>query len=119
MESTRDRADPTLSAGADLAVLAAVTTPLLVLAAVLGSALGGNARQLTAAVLVAVLVSANGLIFLVVDILPGTVPVGVAAAVVVLLERRSRRTRRRARDHLRPPALQHPMRRPEAEPMDA
>ena len=89
----------------------------------LGSALAGNARQLTAGVLVAVLVSANGLFFMVADMLPGTVPVGVAAAVVVLLERRSTWTRRRARDTLRrpvrPPALRYPMRGPEAEPMDA
>jgi hypothetical protein len=75
--------------------------PDLVLAAVLGAALAGNARQLTAAVLVAVLSSANGLLFLIADMLPATVPVGIAAAVVVLLERRSRRTRRRGRDGLR------------------
>jgi hypothetical protein len=40
-------------------------------------------------VLVAVLSSANGVFFLVADIVPATVPVGVAAAVVVLLERRA------------------------------
>lgn len=97
--------------------------PDLFLAAVLGSALAGNARQLTAGVLVALLVSANGLLFMFADMLPGTVPVGVAAAVVVLLERRSTWTRRPARDTLRspvrPPALRYPMRGPEAEPADA
>lgn len=68
--------------------------PDLVLAAVLGNALAGHARQRTAAVLVTLLVSANGLFFLVADMLPGTVPVGVAAAAVVLLERRGTRLRR-------------------------
>ena len=66
--------------------------PDLVLAAVLGAALAGNTRQLTAAMLVAVLSAANGLLFLIADMLPATVPVGIAAAVVVLLERRSRRS---------------------------
>jgi hypothetical protein len=93
--------------------------PDLVLAAVLGSALAGNARQLTAAVLVAVLSSAYGVFFLVADILPATVPVGVAAAVVLLLERRSKRTRRPARASLRPPALRHSMRPPGVEPVEA
>jgi hypothetical protein len=67
--------------------------PDLVLAAVLGSALAGSARQATAAVLVAVLVSANGFFFLFADMLPGTVPLGVAAALIVLLERRCVRRR--------------------------
>jgi hypothetical protein len=67
--------------------------PDLVLAAVLGNTLAGNARQLTAALLVAALVSANGIFFLVADILPGTVPLGVAAAVVAVLERRPRARR--------------------------
>jgi hypothetical protein len=60
--------------------------PDLVLAAVLGNTLAGHARQRTAAVLVAVLVSANGLFFLVADVLPDTVPVGVAAVLVAGLE---------------------------------
>jgi hypothetical protein len=93
--------------------------PDLVVAAVLGSALAGKARQLTGGVLVAVLSSANGLLLLVADMLPATVPVGVAAAVVVLLERRSRRTRRPARDSLRPPGLRRPMRPPGPEPVEA
>jgi hypothetical protein len=81
--------------------------PDLVLAAVLGTVLAGNARQLTGAVLVAVLASANGLFFLFADMLPGTVPLGVAAAVVVVLERRGRRTRRsRSKRHLGP-TLRH------------
>jgi hypothetical protein len=56
--------------------------PDLVLAAVLGAVLAGDARQLRAGVLVAALVSASGLLFLVADILPGTVPLAIAAAVV-------------------------------------
>jgi hypothetical protein len=55
--------------------------PDLVLASVLGAALAGDARQLRAGVLVAAMVSASGLLFTVADILPGTVPVAVAAAV--------------------------------------
>jgi hypothetical protein len=93
--------------------------PDLVLAATLGSALAGNARQLTGAVLVAVLTSANGVFFLVTDIVPGTVPVAVAAAVVVLLERRGRRTRRPARAGLQPPALRPSKPWPEVEPAEA
>ncbi len=61
--------------------------PDLVLAAVLGATLAGHARQLTAAALVTVLASANGLFFLVADMLPATVPTGVAALVVLLLGR--------------------------------
>ena len=88
--------------------------PDLVLAGVLGNTLAGHARQLTAAVLVAVLVSLNGVFFLVADMLPGTVPVAAAAAVIALLERRASRgrvTTRRARARVRPaptlaPALQ-------------
>ena len=71
--------------------------PDLVLAAVLGNTLAGHARQRTAAILVAVLVSANGLFFMVADMLPGTVPVGVAAAAIVVLERRGARARRPVR----------------------
>jgi hypothetical protein len=93
--------------------------PDLVLAAVLGSALAGSTRQLPAAVLVAVLVSANAVLFLVAEIVPGTVPLGVAAAVVVLLERRSRRTRRSARDSLQPSAFRPSMRWPEVDPAEA
>jgi hypothetical protein len=92
--------------------------PDLVLAATLGCALAGNARQLTAAVLVTVLSCANGALFLVADIVPGTAPVGVAAAAVVLLERRSRRTRRAANASLQP-AARHPTHWPELEPAQA
>jgi hypothetical protein len=68
--------------------------PDLVLTAVLGTTLAGHARQLTAAVLVSALVCANGVFFLVAGIVPGTVPVGIAGVVVVILERRSEATRR-------------------------
>ena len=61
--------------------------PDLVLAAVLGAILAGHARQLTAAALVTVLASANGLFFLFADMLPATVPTGLAALVVLLLGR--------------------------------
>ena len=56
--------------------------PDLVLAAVLGAVLAGDTRQFRAGVLVAALVSASGLLFMVADMLPGTVPLAVAAAVV-------------------------------------
>jgi hypothetical protein len=72
--------------------------PDLVLTAVLGSILAGRAAlQRTAAVLVAVLASANGLLFLIADVLPATVPLGVAAAVVFGLDRWRSRPRRPAR----------------------
>jgi hypothetical protein len=94
--------------------------PDLVLAAVLGAVLAGNARQLTAAVLVAVLASANGLLFLVADILPGTVPLGLAAVVVALLERRSAAKRRPRTGKPRPAGPRAPARRPgPAQPMEA
>jgi hypothetical protein len=96
--------------------------PDLVLAAVLGCALAGHARrQLTGGVLVAVLSAANGIFLLVASILPATVPVGVAAVVLVMLERRGSRTRRRrpARDGLQPAGLQHPTRWPEVNPAEA
>ena len=93
--------------------------PDLVVAATLGSALAGSARQLTAGVLVAVLGSANGALFLVADILPATVPVGAAAAVVVLVERRRTRTRRAARASLQSPAVRRSTRWPEVEPAEA
>jgi hypothetical protein len=70
--------------------------PDLVLAAVLGAALAGHARQLTAAVLAAVLSCANGLFFLVAYMLPATVPLGVAAAAILVLERRRGKARRPA-----------------------
>jgi hypothetical protein len=94
--------------------------PDLVLAAVLGTVLAGGARQQTAAVLVAVLASANGLLFLVADMLPGTVPLGVAAVVVVLLERRTAvRYRRRSRRR-RPVGARPVERRPgPIQPMEA
>jgi hypothetical protein len=78
--------------------------PDLVLAGVLGSALAGNARQLTAAVLVAVLVSANGVFFLVANTLPDTVPLAVAAGLVAVFERRDRAPRRATPKTWRPPA---------------
>ena len=59
--------------------------PDLVLAAVLGAVLAGDARQFRAGFLVAALVSASGLLFMVADILPGTVPLAVAAAVVAVV----------------------------------
>jgi hypothetical protein len=91
-----------------------------VLAAVLGTALAGHARQLTAAVLVAVFASANGLFFLVADILPGTVPLGVAAAVVVVLEWRGARTRGPRLKSQRLPALRGATGQPGiAQPMEA
>ena len=40
--------------------------------------------------------STNGLLFLVADMLPATVPLGIAAALVFALERRNSRPRRRA-----------------------
>jgi len=93
--------------------------PDLVVAAMLGSALAGHARQLTAALLVAGFSSANGVFFLVADMLPATVPVGVAAAVVIWLERRSGRTRRAARSSLKPPAVRPVRRWPEVDPAEA
>jgi hypothetical protein len=94
--------------------------PDLVLAAVLGTVLAGNARQLTAAVLVAVLASANGLFFLVADILPGTVPLGIAAVVVALLERRSAANRRPSQGSRRAVVPRAPPRRTgPAQPMEA
>ena len=77
--------------------------PDVVLAAVLGAAVAGSAHRLTAAVLVTLMVCANGVFLAVADMLPGTVPVALAAVVVALLElrgrtfqRSSRRQRRRA-----------------------
>jgi hypothetical protein len=93
--------------------------PDLVLAAVFGTVLAGHARQLTAAALVAVLASANGLFFLFADILPATVPLGVAAATVFVLEQWRGTARRPARKQ-RPPALRGSARRPAAaQPMEA
>jgi hypothetical protein len=83
--------------------------PDLVLAAVLGSVLAGNARQLTAAALVAGLVGANGLFFLVANTLPGTVPLGVAAAVGALLERRAATRRRPSPIAESPPPIRRPL----------
>jgi hypothetical protein len=59
--------------------------------------LAGKALQRTAAVLVTMLASANGLLFLVADMLPATVPLGVAAAVMIALEWRRSRARLPAR----------------------
>jgi hypothetical protein len=93
--------------------------PDLVLAGVLGTVLAGHARQSTAAVLVTVLASANGLFFLVADILPATVPLGVAAAVVAALERSRASTRRPRPKSKRPPALRPSRRLPGiAQPME-
>jgi hypothetical protein len=94
--------------------------PDLVLAAALGAALAGNARQPTAAVLVAALAAANGVFFLVADVLPATIPTGVAAAVVVALERRSASTGRASAKSRRPPAHLRATNRPgAAQPMEA
>jgi hypothetical protein len=94
--------------------------PDLVLAAALGTALAGNPRQPTAAVLVALLASANGLFLLIADILPATVPLGVAALVVAALERRSRRTRRPSHNRSCPSALQRSTMQPgAAQPIEA
>ena len=79
--------------------------PDLVLAAVLGSALAGHARQLTGGVLVAVLSAANGALFLVATVLPATAPIGVATLVLVALERR--------------PGVRHSTRWHEVEPAEA
>jgi hypothetical protein len=93
--------------------------PDLVLAATLGSTVAGNPRQLTAAVLVTVLCCANGVLFLVASMLPATGPIGVAAAVVLLLERRSRATRRRGRDSLRAPVFRPSTLGPDVAPANA
>jgi hypothetical protein len=94
--------------------------PDLVLAAVLGAALAGNARQPTAAMLVAALAAANGVFFLVADMLPATIPTGVAAAVVVALERRSASTGRASAKGRRPPARLRATSGPgAAQPMEA
>jgi hypothetical protein len=94
--------------------------PDLVLAAVLGAVLAGNARQSTAALLVAVLAAANGLFFLVADILPATVPLGIAAATVFVLERRRGTSRRPDSKGQRPRALPRSAGRPgTAQPMEA
>ena len=63
--------------------------PDLVLTAVLGALVAGSARQLTTAVLVTLLVSVNGVFFLLADMLPGTVPIGIVALVIALRERRA------------------------------
>jgi hypothetical protein len=94
--------------------------PDLVLAAVLGNVLAGNPRQLTAAVIVTVLASANGLLFLMADMLPATVPLGVAAAAVVAFERRGGRTRPTTLMSSRTPVGVPSRRRPgDAQPMEA
>lgn len=94
--------------------------PDLVLAAVLGAALAGHARQLTAALLVTVLASANGLLFIFADILPGTVPLGVAATAVFMLERRRGTARVPAPRTRRPRTLPIPAHQPGAvQPMEA
>lgn len=94
--------------------------PDLVLAAVLGAALAGNARQLTAAALVAVLAAANGLLFVFADILPATVPLGIAATAVLVLERWRGTARRPARKGQRMRTLPGPARQPgAAQPMEA
>jgi hypothetical protein len=93
--------------------------PDLVLAAVLGTVLAGRSHQLTGGVLVAVLGALNGVFFLFADMLPATVPTGVAAAIVVLLRRRdssagSPSPHRRGR-----PALRHSRPRPAEQPAQA
>jgi hypothetical protein len=94
--------------------------PDLVLAAVLGTALAGHARQLTAAVLVTVLASANGLLFLFADILPGTAPLALAAVAVLVLERRRGTVRRPVLKDRRPRVLEGSPGQPvAAQPMEA
>jgi hypothetical protein len=94
--------------------------PDLVLAAVVGTVLAGHARQLTAAVLVAVLAASNGLFFLLADMLPATVPLGIAAGTVFALERWRGRASRPAPKRLRAPALGSSRGRPgTAQPMEA
>jgi hypothetical protein len=94
--------------------------PDLVLAAVLGAVLAGNALQQTAAALVTVLASANGLLFLVADILPATVPLGMTAILVLALERRSRRKQPVTIRNARAPVGVPLTRRPGgAQPMEA
>lgn len=61
--------------------------PDMVLAAVLGSALAGTPLQRPAAALVAVLAAANGLLFLFADMLPATLPLAVAAAIIAVMHR--------------------------------
>lgn len=89
-----------------------VDYPDLVLVGVLGATLAGSARQLTAGVLVAVLVAANGTLFLLADMLPGTVPVGIAAAVIAGLELRGRRSRLPSTLGRRPSPLRRPIPKP-------
>jgi hypothetical protein len=94
--------------------------PDLVLAAALGTVLAGHVRQRAAAVLVTVLASANGLLFLVADILPATVPLGLAAAVIVVLERRGAGTRQARPKSKGLPVPRPSTRRPgTAQPMEA
>jgi hypothetical protein len=94
--------------------------PDLALAAVLGAALAGHARQLTAAALVAALAAANGLFFMLADMLPGTVPLGVAAAIILTLERRPRTAPRPTHKRQRAPALLGATPQPTtAQPMEA
>jgi hypothetical protein len=78
----------------DRASLGPISTdyPDLLLAAVLGSALGGAARQRRAALLVATLVAGYGLLLPLTGTLPATVPIAVA---FVLLRWRRRRHRGR------------------------
>jgi hypothetical protein len=94
--------------------------PDLVLTAVLGVSLAGHARQLTAAVLVSALVCANGVFFLVIAIVPGTVPLAIAGAAVAVLDRRAATTRRTRPTAQRPAGLPRPALRPgAAQPMEA
>ena len=83
----------------------------------LGTVLVGNARQLTGGVLVGVLASSNGFFFLFADMLPGSVPLGVPAAV---LELRGRRTRGPSPYSQRPRAPWRSTAQPRAvQPMEA
>jgi hypothetical protein len=65
--------------------------PDLILAAVLGSSLGGRRLQRWAAALVAVLVAAYGLLLPVLGALPATVPIAVAFLMISGWRRRPRR----------------------------
>jgi hypothetical protein len=94
--------------------------PDLVLTAVLGVTLAGHARQLTAAVLVAAFVCANSVFFLVLAIVPGTVPLAIAGAAVAVLDRRAATTRRTRPAPQRAAGLPRPALRPgAAQPMEA
>jgi hypothetical protein len=101
--ATRDVHGPVFSQ-ADIGRVSA-DYPDLVLAAVLGGFLAGRHRQLIAAVLVAVLGAAYGLLLLpVAHLLPATVPIGLALLMLESLD--ARRAASRARTDALASALQ-------------